>query len=223
MPVYLLSGRPLRCRLYLRSKSIALAVLLWFGFAAISSNASPIDDLSRAVRSGGAADAETASPKQFLRAFASVLARTGSENVGLYVAAAVKLRAELSVKIVLTALKARLFYGSFANKADAVKEISHIIQAAVGANSDAAADIVKAAIKAYPFAKSSIVDAATAAAPDQKMVFMEIAADQSRLAFLHPSSLDPGNASNFTLGTLNPANDSEPVPVKSPEQPPSGP
>ena len=184
------------------------AVSLLLSFVS-QGNATPADELTRAVMAGATATVAKASPYEFLRAFTAVVVGVKPGGVPAYVKAAIRLRPDLADKIVLAALKTRRIARSVDDDQLSYSEIDRIIRAAVAADPAAAAAIVTAAIQAEPYARDCIVAAAIAAAPDQRMAFLQAAGEEEFAA---------ENISN-TLGTTNPENLVGGSTVNSPEQP----
>jgi len=181
--------------------------------------ATPSDDLVRAIASAHAPSATEASPKQFLRAYMSILVRARPREVIWYVNAAIKARPDLAAKIVAVTLEVRRLRMKADDKRQNCREIGDIVQAAVMANNETAAAIVKAAVEVEPFARDCIVAAATAAAPDQRLAFLQ-AAGEAQPASLVRAGLNGSSGLIPTIGTINPADYTSPGNVMSPEQPP---
>jgi hypothetical protein len=200
---------------------IAALTLLLSCSVALGAVAAPIDDLANAVARGGAPSISEASPRQFLRAYMSILVRAKPKEVIWYVNAAVKSRPDLAPKIVVATLNVRRPNAKVEDKRNACQKIGDIIQAAVMANPDGAAAIVKAAVEAEPLARDCIIAAASAAAPDQRIAFLQAAGEAQTTAV--------GSNANYSyafipaIGTINPADYTPPASVNSPEQPPPAP
>jgi hypothetical protein len=179
----------------------------------------PLDELTSAVLRGGALTVNDASSRQFLRAYMSILARVKPNEIIWYVNAAVKVRPDLAVKIVVTTLNVRRPTAKIASRT-ACQLIGDIVQAAIMASPEQAVAILKAGLVTAPFARDCMVAAAIAAAPEQRIAFIDAASDQPAtqdgLAMLNSSS-----ASIPAVGTINPADYAAPVSVTSPERPPA--
>ena len=205
---------------FIRSARATITIVGLLSFASFPhATAAPLDELTRAVVRGGAPTVDEASPRQFLRAYMSILARAQPREVIWYVNAAVKVRPDLAPQIAVATLDVRRPNMKKADQRKTCQLIGDIIQAAVMSNPPAAPVIVKAAIEAAPFARDCILAAAIAAAPDQRLAFVEAAravpaAAPATMAMMNSSVLNP------TIGTINPADYTAPAGVISPEQPP---
>jgi hypothetical protein len=204
----------------IRSLRTTIAMLGMVSCALFSTaTAAPLDELMSAVLHGGAPTVGEASPRQFLRAYMSILARAQPKEVIWYVNTAVKARPDLAPQIVLATLNVRRPNMRTADRRKTCQLIGDIIQAAVMANPQAAPAIVKVAIEAAPFARDCIIAAAVAAAPDQRLAFVAAAnavqaGTPATLAMMSSSMSLP------TIGTINPADYTAPARAISPEQPP---
>jgi hypothetical protein len=196
-------------RRFLGATSCALALSLCLAYPA---NAAPSDELSRAVTKGGSPSIKEASAAQFLNAFNSVLVRKKISDFPSYVAVAIKVRADLADKIVVSALAACHLKKHGDDQRISLEIIDLIIRAAVAADHEAAEAIVKAAIMSEPYARDCIVAAAIAVAPQQQLAILRAAGEIQTMAFLQRREPDSINPVNFSGEIVN-----------SPEQPPSGP
>ena len=157
------------------------------GFFPSSAQASPSDQISRAVTAAGAPSVKQADAATFTQAFTSVVVRTKCKDIAPYVTAAVRLRPDLAPQIAGAAVRA---YRRNAN--DACDCIDPIIRAAVAAAPDAANAIVREAIAAAPSARACILAAA--------------GQTETQTAWLRPPGVDAGNINSSAIGTINPAN-----------------
>jgi hypothetical protein len=200
---------------FVRCAIVSLAALLSILFNP-SAFAVPSDELSEAVRAGGAADVTHASASIFLRGFTAVALGIKPRDLPGYVEAAVKMRPELAGKIVGRATRIT----SRKDPKSSCTVIAWIVRAAVAANPASAVAIAKAAIAAKPAAVHCIIDAASKVAPEQEP---EIAALETSfsLGLLSAITATSDLEMSYTSGTLNPANlsDFRENTVVSPEQP----
>jgi hypothetical protein len=150
----------------------------------------------------------TGAANEYLTAFISAAVRLDGAKFTSCLATAVKLRPDLTGKIVVCALNiSRLNVHPLVGRLP-FSTIDQIIKAAVAAAPEAAADIVKAAIQSEPYARNYIIAAALAVAPDQESSIRSTVNDTT------PMSLSP------LVASFNPI---ERIPfdnVNSPEQPP---
>lgn len=158
------------------------------GFFPSSAQASPTDQISRAVVAAGAPSVKQADASTFTQAFTSVVVRTKCKDIAPYVTAAVRLRPDLAPQIAGAAVKAHR-----RNANDASCDcIDPIIRAAIAAAPDAANAIVREAIAAAPSARACILAAA--------------GQTETQTAWLRPPGVDAGNINSSAIGTINPAN-----------------
>ncbi|HEX7517231.1 MAG TPA: hypothetical protein VF345_08085 [Chthoniobacterales bacterium] len=158
------------------------------GFFTAPAQASPSDEISRAVAAAGAPSVKQADAATFTQAFSSVVIRKKCKDIAPYVTAAVKLRPDLASEITIAAFKAHR-----RNVNDVYCEcLDPIIRAAIAAAPDAKKAIVRAAIAAYPFARECILAAA--------------GQTETETAFFRPPGVDAGNINSSAIGTINPAN-----------------
>ena len=188
-----------------------------------SSFATPTEDITRAVSVSGVSDVAQAHPKQFLKAFTAVAARTQPHDLPDYVVAAVNLRPDLSPRIVAVAVKAAV--RKLESKQGALRGIiDRIVRVAIAANPDAAVSIARAAIAAAPDLRQCVAALAISAAPNKEAEIQVPAESPSiSLALLTLSGIDSEEFS-VNSATINPANLSDlsgSVAVNSPEQPPT--
>jgi hypothetical protein len=154
-----------------------------------SAQASPSDEISRAVVAAGATSVAQANAKTFIQGFSSVIVRVNSADIAKYVTAAVKLRPDLVSAITVAAIKAHRGDGS----AGSCAYVDPIIRAAILAAPDAKKALVSAAIESAPWARECIV---AAVGPSGDI----------ETAFFRPSGVDAGNINSTAIGTINPAN-----------------
>ena len=158
------------------------------GFFPSSAQASPSDEISRAVAAAGAPSVKQADAGTFTQAFTSVVVRKKCKDIAPYVTAAVRLRPDLAPQIAGAAVKAHR-----RNANDASCDcIDPIIRAAIAAAPDAANAIVREAIAAAPSARACILAAA--------------GQTETQTAFFRPPGVDAGNINSSAIGTINPAN-----------------
>ena len=184
--------------------------------------ATPTDDIRRALSANAVTDVSTVPARQFLKPFTAVAFRVQPRVLPDYVIAGINLRPDLAPQLVAVAVKAAV--RNLEGKPEALCPlIQRIVEAAVAANPDAAANIARAGASAAPHFRRCAVEAAIAAAPKAQQAIIEATTKTLPLAFIY--SADAGTAGFFfTAATLNPANISEPetdTGVNSPEQPPS--
>ena len=171
------------------SLAVFLAVLVAaVAFLPSSAQASPSDEISRAVIAAGASSVAHADAKQFIQGFSSVVIRPKCKDIAMYVTAAIKLRPDLASEITVAALKAHP--GDVTASCDCVDPVIH---AAVLAAPDAKKALVRAAIESQPWARECILAAAGMTG-------------ETETAFLRPSGVDAGNVNGAAIGTINPAN-----------------
>jgi hypothetical protein len=181
---------------------IPLAVVIAVtGFFTAPAQASPSDEISRAVAAAGAPSVKQADAATFTQAFSSVVIRTKCKDIAPYVTAAVKLRPDLASQITIAALKAHRH-----NVNDVSCEcVDPIIRAAIAAAPDAKKAIVRAAIETQPWARECILAAA--------------GQTETQTAFFRPPGVDAGNINGSAIGTINPANIGGVRNVNTPENP----
>jgi hypothetical protein len=188
-----------------------LSVLL-----AASSFSAPADDLRTTIAAGGAGDLAHAPTNLFLRAFTAVALRAKSRDLPAYVEAGIKMRPELTFRIVARAIR----LAARKDPTSSCSLISRIVQAAITANPDETVEIVNTAIAARPALVHCIIEAATAIAPDQQSAIAALETNFSLglLSLTANAEIGPWQGS----GTLNPANvsDLRNGAIVSPEQPP---
>jgi hypothetical protein len=200
----------------------ALVILCAAAILPASSFATPRQEISRAVAVNGTADAASATPKQFLKAFTAVTLRAQPRALPDYVIAAIDLRPELASNIVAVAIKAAV--RNWADKPSALcAMIDRIVRAGIAANPDAVVSVVKAATSASPTLRHCVVNGAITAAPMAKNAILQAAAART-VSFVFPTfSGSEQSGFSFVAGTLSPANisDLDDNDVNSPEQPPA--
>ncbi len=179
-----------------------VVVIAATGFFPGSAQASPSDEISRAVAKAGAPSVKQADAATFTQAFTSVVVRVKSKNVASYVTAAVTLRPDLAPQITVAALNAHRADGK--DYADC-SWVDPIIRAAIAAAPDAANAIVREAIAADPSARQCILAAAGRSAETETAFFRP------------PPGIDVGNINSTAIGTINPGNVGEGT--VSPEKP----
>jgi hypothetical protein len=198
-----------------RNRRYGIAALLWVVLATSSFAAAPVDDLGAAVTAGGATDVAQAPRDIFLRAFTSVALRVKLRDLPDYVGAAIKMRPDLTGRIVAKAIRVAVRGDRTSNCAT----ISRIIRAAITASGGDAVNVAKAAIAANPVAAHCIIDAASEAAPDQQSEIAALGTNFS-LGLLSAITATSEVETRFGTGTMNPANLSKSnSTVVSPEQP----
>jgi hypothetical protein len=151
--------------------------------------AAPADTICHAVAAGGAAKIETATPPQFVRAFAAVLMRVPEPDRPPYLTAAIRLRPDLAPQITVAALRAHE-----KDSQNSCNWTDAIIRAAIAAAPAAKEAIVLAALEAEPYARACILAAAGIEKGDRLF------------AFFRPPGVDAGNINSSSIGTINPGN-----------------
>jgi hypothetical protein len=159
------------------------------GFFPGNVQASPSDEISRAVLAAGASSVTQANASTFTQAFSSVVIRVKCKDIAPYITAAIKLRPDLAAQITVAALKAHHRIGNDVS----CECVDAIIRAAVLAAPDAKQAIARAAIDAEVWARECIL----AAAGLNK---------ETETAFFRPPGVDAGNVNGAAIGTINPAN-----------------
>lgn len=166
---------------------LAVIVAVTGPFSA-TAQASPADEISRAVIAAGAPSVKAADAATFARGFTAVVIRIKCPNIAPYVTAAIKLRPDLAPQITVAALKAHR-----RNVNDVSCEcIDPIIRAAIAAAPEARKEILRVALDAAGWARECIL---AAAGPTE-----------TETAFFRPAGVDAGNINNSAIGTINPAN-----------------
>ena len=203
----------------IRSAKVLVAVAC-AGFLVTTAFANPVDEIKRAVNANGVAEVSQARPRDFVKAFTSVVLRVQPRDLPDYVIAAINLRPDLAPNAVAIAVKAAA--KNWEGKPEALcLMIERIVRAAIAANPDAAVSIARSGAAAAPTLRRCVVNAAIAAAPQAKAEILEAATSHTPpFAFLTFSASDSAGFS-FSTATLSPANISDPGDVTSPEQPPS--
>lgn len=210
-PKYVVSSKRQFCTLLLAAFVVLGSASLLF--------ATPADEVTRAVRAGGAAQVVDASPERFFVAYTAVISRVSLRQLPDYVTAAVRLRPDLSTQITVASIRAA--GRSAPNPRMLATVVDRIVRAAILANPDAAVAIARAAVGAFPGLRETIVAAAIAAAPQDRLAIFQATAASASLAGLFR---DAGSEGNFSVGfgSMSPANFSDTGGnVISPEQPPS--
>lgn len=151
---------------------------------ASSVSAAPADEIRRAVLAGGAAQVQTATQAQFVKAFSAVLARVDQQKHPEYVTSAIKLRADFAPQITVAALRAHRRPSNDA--AEPCNWVDPIIRAAIAAAPAAKDMIVRAAVQSELHLRECILAAAGASVKDYMV--------------------DAGSGKDSTIGTINPAN-----------------
>jgi autotransporter-associated beta strand protein len=220
------SRPPARSRIFLRPLaandagrrlSFSCAVLACVSWSAIA-QASPRNEIVRAVAVHGVSDPSMADARHFEMAFLSVCLRAELDDLPNYVTAAINLRKDLAPTIGKTAVKVirikeestseprRAFYRDDLQRSrlQACELISPIIKIAVAGNPNAAARIAGAAATVWRAMYQCIIEGAVAAAPQAKKEITEAVMEVA----------PPDSASMYS-----PASDDQLVPVVSPEKP----
>jgi len=210
--------RPLAANDAGRQLSFSCAVLACVSWSAIA-QASPRDEIVRAVAVHGVSDPSMADTKYFEMALLSVCLRAELDDLPNYVTAAINLRPDLAPIIAKTAVKVvrikeeskseptKVFFRDDLQRSrlKACELLSPIIKIAVAGNPKAAARIAGAAATVWRAMYQCIIEAAVAAAPQAEKEITE-------------AVLEAAQPDNFrTLETLREAHL---APVVSPEQPP---
>lgn len=193
-------------------------------FLAVSSFATPGDEIARAVAAGGSSDLSQTHPNQFLRAFNAVALRAPAREVPAYVSAAIELRPALSGKIVGVAVKAAIKHWETRPGGDVCQMIGRIVTAAIAANPRAAISIAQAAVAAFPEMRTCVVEAAISAAPEREAAIHNATEFRGGAFGFLTFSEKQETGFVFSAATLSPANISDlrgDETVTSPEQPPS--
>lgn len=203
-------------------RTVALIVCV-SAFLAVSSFATPGEEIANAVAAGGSTDISQTPPNQFLRAFSAIALRVPKRDLPAYVTAAIDLRPELSGKIVAVAVKAAIKH-SETHPTTLCQMIERIVAAAIAANPHAAVSIAQAAVAASPEMRTCVVEAAISAAPGREAAIQN--ATELRGAAFGFLSFSENQETGFvfTAASLSPANISNlrgDESVTSPEQPPS--
>ncbi len=182
--------------------SSLIAFLAILCLATVSTFAAPADEITRAVRAGGAASVEAATPAQFSRALSSVLTRVKENRFPSYTTAAIGLRPDLAPQITAAVLRAHRPDGRVD---DSCQWVDGIIRAALAAAPSAKDAIVRAALEAEPSARECILTAAGVSGGTQPASF-------------RPPGIDAGNINSTSLGTINPGNLGAQGNIQSPGQ-----
>ncbi|MEN3368679.1 MAG: hypothetical protein V7609_822 [Verrucomicrobiota bacterium] len=191
-------------------------------FLAVSSIATPVEEIAGAVAASGSVDGSQTQSKPFLRAFNAVALRAPARELPAYVSAAIELRPNLSGKIVAVAVKAAIKHWE-TRPGILCQIIERIVTAAIAANPRAAVSIAQAAVAASPDLRTCVVEAAISAAPERAAA-IQSATEFRGAAFgflTFSEKLETGFV--FSAATLSPANISDlrgDQTVNSPEQPP---
>jgi hypothetical protein len=171
------------------SAGLILALLISaLGFAGIA-QASPADEITKAVLAAGATSVADANAKTFIQGFSSVIVRPKCDDIAKYVTAAVKLRPDLVSAITIAAIRAHR-RGAGDTSCDC---IDPIIRAALLAAPDAKKAVVRAALESEPWARECIIAASGLSR-------------ETETAFFRPPGVDAGNVNTTAIGTINPAN-----------------
>jgi hypothetical protein len=158
------------------------------GFFPSSAQASPSDEISRAVIAAGAPSVKQADASTFAQGFSSVVIRKKCKDIVPYITAAIRLRPDFAPQIAVAALKTHRRHGN-----DVTCDcVDPIIRAAIAAAPDEKKAIVRAAIEAEPWSREC-----TLAAAGQT---------ETETAFFRPPGVDAGNINSSAIGTINPAN-----------------
>ncbi|MEY2518656.1 MAG: hypothetical protein QOF24_415 [Verrucomicrobiota bacterium] len=192
-------------------------------FLAVSSFATPSEEIGSAVAAGSSGDVSQTRPHQFLRAFSAIALRVPQRDLPTYVTAAIDLRPDLSGRIVAVAVKAAI-KDSETHPGALCRMIERIVTAAIAANPHAAVSIAQAAVAASPEMRTCVVEAAISAAPGRAAAIQN--ATELRGAAFGFLSFSENQETGFifSVATLSPANISDlrgDETVNSPEQPPS--
>jgi hypothetical protein len=192
-------------------------------FLAVSSFATPTEEIASAVAAGGSSDVSQTRSHQFLRAFNAIALRIPTRDLPAYITAAIDLRPDLSGKIVAVAIKAAIKH-SETHPGVLCQLIERIVTAAIAANPRAAVSIAQAAVAASPEMRTCVLDAAISAAPGREAAIQN--ATELRGAAFGFLSFSENQETGFifSAATLSPANISDlrgDEAVNSPEQPPS--
>ena len=191
----------------LTARTFSVAAMIAFAIATLGLfpakvEASPADEISRAVLAAGATSVAQANAQTFIQGFSAVIVRAKASNIAGYVTAAIKLRPDLASAITVAALRA--------HHQDATDRscgwVDSIIRAAIAAAPDAKKALVRAAIEAEPWARECILAAAGMSS-------------DTEMAFFRPPGVDAGNVNSAAIGTINPANIGASGGVVSPERP----
>jgi hypothetical protein len=204
------------------AKNLLLVACGGFFLVSATAFAAPVDEITRAVKVNGTGEVSQAPARNFMKAFTSVARRVQPRDLPDYVTAAINLRPDLARNAVSVAVKAAA--KNWEGKPEALcLVIERIIRAAIAVKPEAAVSIARAGAAAAPTLRRCVVDAAIAAAPQAKTEILAAASTQAPpFAFLTFSPSDSIGFS-FSIGTLSPANISDPgtdAVVNSPEQPP---
>jgi hypothetical protein len=192
-------------------------------FFAVTSFATPREEIARAVAAGGSSDLSQTHPNQFLRAFNAVALRAPARELPAYVSAAIELRPDLPGKIVAVAVKAAIKHWETRPGA-LCQMIERIVTAAIAANPRAAISIAQAAVAASPGMRTCVVDAAISAAPEREAAIHNATEFRGGAFGFLTFSEKQETGFVFSAATLSPANISDlrgDETVNSPEQPPS--
>ncbi len=187
---------------HLSLKALCLITLVTVCFIQSTVCAAPADEINRAVAAGGAANAESASAAQFIKAFSAVLTRVNESKFPQYVTSAINLRPDLAPQITVAALRA---HRPSPNGTEDCNWVAPIIRAALAAAPNAKDEIVRAAVRAEFTAKECILAAAGVT-------------EETKTAFYRPPGVDAGNINSSALGTINPGNISGQANVQSGNQ-----
>jgi hypothetical protein len=193
-------------------------------FLAVSSFATPSEEIASAVAAGSSSDVSQTRPHQFLRAFNAIALRVPQRDLPPYVTAAIELRPDLSGRIVAVAVKAAIKHSEAHPGARLCRMIERIVTAAIEANPHAAVFIAQAAVAASPEMRTCVVEAAISAVPGRAAAIQN--ATELRGAAFGFLSFSENQETGFifSVATLSPANISDlrgDETVNSPEQPPS--
>jgi hypothetical protein len=203
-------------------RSVAL-IACASAFLAVSSFATPSEEITNAVAAGGSSDVSQTPSKQFLRAFNAVALRAPARELPAYVSAAIELRPGLSGKIVAVAVKAAIKHWE-TRPAALCQMIERIVTVAIAANPRATVSIAQAAVAASPAMRTCVVDAAISAAPGREAAIHNATEFRGGAFGFLTFSEKQETGFVFSAATLSPANISDlrgEETVNSPEQPPS--
>lgn len=162
--------------------------------SANAGSAAPSDEIKRAISASGAANIESATPTQFVKAFSSVAIRVKEQTLPDYVTAGISLRPDLAPQITAAALRAYRSKQDSKEDLDACHWADPIVRAAIAAAPSAKGAIVRAAVEAEPYARACIFAAAGMQNGD------------TETAFFRPPGVDAGSINSSAIGTINPGN-----------------
>jgi hypothetical protein len=183
-----MNEKPLNARRSSAGVILAL-VIAALGFLPGIAQASPTDEITKAVLAAGATSVADASAKTFIQGFSSVIVRPKCDDIAKYVTAAVKLRPDLVSAITIAAIRAHRRDVSDTS----CNCIDPIIRAALLAAPDAKKAVVRAALESEPWARECIIAASGLSR-------------ETETAFFRPPGVDAGNVNTTAIGTINPAN-----------------